>query len=154
MVRRGTYALIMSLPRASKIRIGALGTFDFRRGHYVYIGSALNGLDARIARHLTGVPWRDLPPEWQRGEIGRRLSRGRPKRFFWHIDYFLPHAQILQVWTDAGGVRLECEWARTLLALPNALVVAPRFGASDCNCAAHLVYLDRSPAPDESDDEA
>ena len=76
------------------------------------------------------------------------------KRFFWHIDYFLPHAQILQVWTDAGGVRLECEWARTLLTLPNALVVAPRFGASDCNCAAHLVFLDRSPAPDESDDEA
>ena len=153
MVRRGTYALIMSLPRACKLRIGALGTFDFRRGHYIYIGSALNGLDARIARHLAGVPWRDLPPELQKGEIGRRFREGRPKRFFWHIDYFLPHAQVVQVWTDAGGARLECEWARTLLGLSNASVVAPRFGASDCNCAAHLVYMDRCPAPDDSDHE-
>lgn len=150
MSRRGTYALIMSLPRACRIRIGALGTFDFRRGNYVYIGSALNGLDARIARHLAGFSRRDLP-EWQWGEIGRRVSQSRPHRVFWHIDYFLPHARILQVWTDATGVRLECEWARTVLALPNARVLAPRFGASDCDCAAHLVFLDRSPAPNESD---
>lgn len=150
MSRRGTYALIMSLPRACRIRIGALGTFDFRRGNYVYIGSALNGLDARIARHLAGFSRRDLP-EGQWGEIGRRVSQSRPHRVFWHIDYFLPHARILQVWTDATGVRLECEWAHTVLALPNARVLAPRFGASDCDCAAHLVFLDRSPAPNESD---
>lgn len=140
----------MSLPRACRIRIGALGTFDFRRGNYVYIGSALNGLDARIARHLAGFSRRDLP-EGQWGEIGRRVSQSRPHRVFWHIDYFLPHARILQVWTDATGVRLECEWAHTVLALPNARVLAPRFGASDCDCAAHLVFLDRSPAPNESD---
>lgn len=150
MTRRGTYALIMSLPRACQIQIGALGTFDFRPGHYVYLGSALNGLDARIARHLAGVSRRDfIESQW--GEIGRRLNKSRPKRVFWHIDYFLPHARLVQVWTDATGLRLECKWAQTVLALPNALVLAPRFGASDCDCAAHLIFLDRSPAPSQSD---
>ena len=141
----------MSLPRARRIRIGALGTFDFPAGHYVYLGSALNGLDARVARHLAGVSQRDWPPEWQKREIGGRLSGRRPKKVFWHIDYFLRHARVLQVWTDATGVRLECRWARTVLALPNARVLAPRFGASDCDCAAHLVFLDPAPAPDKSE---
>ena len=151
MSRRGTYALVMSLPRGRKIRIGALGTFEFRAGHYVYLGSALNGLDVRVARHLASVSQRELPPEWQRREIGRRLSGRRPKKVFWHIDYFLRYARVLQVWTDATGERLECRWARTVLALPNARVLAPRFGASDCDCAAHLIFLDRSQATSKSD---
>ncbi len=71
------------------MRIGALGTFDFPRGHYVYIGSALNGLEARIARHLAGVPWQNLSPDLQSGEIGKRCREIHQKKMFWHIDYFL-----------------------------------------------------------------
>ena len=114
----GTYALILFLPRAKEIRIGALGTLKFPRGNYIYIGSALNGLDARIARH----------------------SR-RAKKIHWHIDYFLAHARIIDLWTDESGQRLECAWAQAVLALPNARVVARRLGASDCRCATHLVHL-------------
>jgi sugar fermentation stimulation protein A len=116
---RGTYALVIYLPRAKTIRVGALGAFKFSRGYYVYIGSALNGLSARVARHL----------------------RLRDKKRFWHIDYLLEHAHVIDVWTRESAARLECKWARAALALPNARIVAPRFGASDCRCATHLVYL-------------
>ncbi len=119
MVDSGTYALVIFLPRAQTIRVGALGAFRFPRGYYLYIGSALNGLSARVARHL----------------------RRRDKKRFWHIDYLLEHARVVDVWTHAGAARLECRWARAALSLPNARVIAPRFGASDCRCATHLVYL-------------
>ena len=119
---RGTYALVLFLPRARQIRIGALGAFRFPCGYYIYIGSAMNGLSARIARHCR-----------------------RGKKLFWHIDYFLQHACIADVWVSARARRSECAWARAALALPNARVIAPRFGASDCNCATHLVYLAKRP---------
>jgi sugar fermentation stimulation protein A len=116
---RGTYALVIFLPRAQTIRVGALGAFKFPRGYYVYIGSALNGLSARIARHL----------------------RRHDKKRFWHIDYLLEHARVIDVWARTGAARLECRWARAALAQPNARIIAPRFGASDCDCATHLVHL-------------
>jgi len=114
----GTYALVLYLARAQTIRIGKLGVFEFPRGYYIYVGSALNGLAARLARHL------------------------RPnKKRFWHIDYFLERAQIKELWTHQGDERLECVWARAALALPRARVIAPRFGASDCACPTHLIYF-------------
>jgi len=66
---RGTYALVLYLLPAQTIRVGKLGAFKFPRGYYIYLGSALNGLVRRIARHLRSA-----------------------KRPFWHIDYFLRHA--------------------------------------------------------------
>ncbi|MCL4393792.1 MAG: GIY-YIG nuclease family protein [Chloroflexi bacterium] len=121
-IDRGTYALVLFLARTTTIRVGALGSFRFPRGYYIYVGSAQNGLTARIARH-------------------RRQRKTR----FWHIDYFLAHTRILDVWTQAGARRLECKWARAALALPNAQVVAPHFGASDCRCPAHLIHLKAAP---------
>ena len=115
---RGTYALILFLARTQTIRVGKLGAFKFPRGYYIYLGSALNGLVGRIARHLRTA-----------------------KRPFWHIDYFLRHAQVKEVWTHQGDERLECLWARAALALPRAKIIAPHFGASDCDCPSHLIYL-------------
>ncbi len=116
---KGTYALILYLPRTRAITIGALGDLRFPRGVYIYIGSAMSGLDGRIARHL----------------------RHRDKKLFWHIDYILQYAHVLDVWACTGARRFECKWARAALALPNARVIAPRFGASDCRCPAHLIHL-------------
>jgi Uri superfamily endonuclease len=118
---RGTYALVLLLARTQTVRIGKLGAFKFPRGYYIYIGSALNGLTARLARHL------------------------RPdKKRFWHVDYLLAHAQVKEVWTHQGDERMECLWARAALALPRAKIIAPRFGASDCACPAHLIYFGRA----------
>jgi len=143
----GTYALIIFLPRAKTIRVGALGMFKFPRGYYIYVGSALSGLSARIARYLANARRLDSRSGILRNLRGERLrQRRRDKKRFWHIDYLLEHARVVDVWTRASAARLECRWARAALALPNAQVIAPRFGASDCDCAAHLVHLAQRPA--------
>jgi len=120
----GTYALVIYLPRATTIRIGTLrvGAFKFPRGYYLYLGSAMGGLAAQIARHLVN---------------------NRQKKMHWHIDYFLQHAQVKEAWTHRGIDRFECVWAQAALGLPKAKVIAPRFGASDCNCASHLIYFSK-----------
>lgn len=120
---RGTYTLVLHLARGQTIRVGARGAFTFPRGYYLYIGSAMNGLAQRIARHA------------------------RPdKKLRWHIDYLLAHARLKEVWTHQGDERMECAWAQAALALPGARVVAPRFGASDCACATHLIHFAKRPS--------
>jgi Uri superfamily endonuclease len=76
-VVKGAYFLVIFLTAGEnrkKIPIGKLGTFYFPAGFYIYVGSALNGLDARITRHL---------------------SKNKKKR--WHIDYFLDRATVIGV---------------------------------------------------------
>ncbi len=115
----GTYALELTLPAPRSCTIGALGAWDFPAGHYIYVGSAWGsgGLAARLGRHLRG---------------------GRTRH--WHVDYLRACAHPT-AYCLAPRARLECVWAAHLLALPFARVVVPRFGASDCTCAAHLIYL-------------
>jgi Uri superfamily endonuclease len=116
----GTYALLITLDRSRNIYIGRRGRFRFPAGFYLYVGSALGpgGLGGRLERHL-------------RAE----------KRLHWHVDYLL-HARwtrITQVWALEGAARRECDWAWAALQLPGAGLVVPRFGSSDCRCAAHLI---------------
>ena len=113
----GTYVLVMRLHETTTIDVGRLGALAFEPGWYLYVGSALGGLEARLARHL-------------RAE----------KRLHWHIDYFLRHARIELIWYREGRERLECGWARTLAQTPGVQPVAPGFGASDCACRTHLFY--------------
>lgn len=138
----GTYALVIFLPRKQTIRIGKLGAFKFPRGYYLYIGSAMSGMSARIARHLVN---NRLASRKKNEQDNAAINhwRERKKKMHWHIDYFLEHAQVKEVWTHRGAERFECLWAQAALGLPKAKVIAPRFGASDCNCAAHFVYFAR-----------
>ncbi|MBI5817533.1 MAG: GIY-YIG nuclease family protein [Verrucomicrobia bacterium] len=114
----GVYLLWLELPRQSRLTVGTLGTFDFPPGVYVYTGSALGGLEQRLARH-----------------------RRRRKKMHWHIDYLLRHAHIVRITAQATRRRLECSWNARTMRLAGARVVAPRFGSSDCDCPTHLVYL-------------
>lgn len=115
----GLYALGLLLPHATEIRVGALGTWPFPAGGYVYVGSARGsgGLAARVRRHLRG------------GKVRH-----------WHIDYLRAVSRPIALWM-APGARDECSWARHLLAQPGAEVIVPGFGASDCACPAHLAHL-------------
>lgn len=117
--RGGTYALYLKLDEGAEISVGRLGVFSFPAGYYVYVGSALGsgGLRARLARH-----------------------QRRDNKLHWHIDYFLTRASIVGVQVDFSGERLECHWAQLWLRIPGAQIIAPRFGASDCHCIAHLIY--------------
>ena len=86
---KGSYALIIRLNRAKRLTVGRLGEFYFPAGHYLYLGSALNGLESRVRRHLR-----------------------RDKKLHWHIDYLTALAGVCQVWWVVDGVRRECLWAQ------------------------------------------
>ena len=122
----GTYALLIALDCSKEIVIGRLGRFRFPAGFCLYMGSALGpgGLVGRLAHHLCA-----------------------DKRLHWHVDYLLHarSAHVVQVWTANGAMRRECDWARAAMQLPKARIVVPRFGATDCRCAAHLIHLDSVP---------
>ena len=49
----GVYALMFRLDKSATITVGAQGTFDFAKGHYLYVGSAhgAGGLRSRVGRH-------------------------------------------------------------------------------------------------------
>jgi Uri superfamily endonuclease len=123
---KGTYLLLARLAQRTMIAVGKLGMFSFDPGWYAYAGSALGtgGLPARLARHARA-----------------------DKRLHWHIDYLLQHAVLETAWQTPHPKRLECAWATALLDVPGAQKPVPGFGASDCRCATHLVFLPRRPHP-------
>ena len=115
---KGTYTLLIGLDEDTEIEVGALGVREFPVGWYAYTGSALgSGGFARVDRH-------------------RRVARGDYDTCFWHIDYLLRRsATTLESAVRSAGVDAECEVARSL---PGRSI--PGFGASDCDCDAHLTY--------------
>jgi len=48
---RGSYLLVLKIEKEKLIEIGRLGKFWFQKGYYIYVGSAMNSLRARIERH-------------------------------------------------------------------------------------------------------
>jgi Uri superfamily endonuclease len=120
----GTYVLILRLPHLTTIGVGRLGRVQFPAGWFAYAGSARGpgGLAARISRHLRS-----------------------PKPMRWHLDYLRAQAQPVQIWYARGIRKRECAWARALSGLAGASIPAPRFGASDCHCPAHLFRFAVSP---------
>lgn len=116
---RGTYCLLAELPEGCSIRVGKLGTFDFPAGTYVYVGSALGGIQQRVNRH-----------------------RSINKRRRWHVDYFLSRARIVStISIPCDSKEYECAVAQTLMRAEGAVVVAEGFGSSDCGCDTHLIYF-------------
>jgi sugar fermentation stimulation protein A len=117
---RGSYLLLLRLDKGRRVRIGGLGTFSFRRGYYVYVGSAMRNLRARLARH----------------------SRRR-KTLHWHIDYLRQVTSGPVTLPIRSSLRQECEVAQ---AFAEILEPGPTgFGSSDCKCATHLFRRETNP---------
>jgi Uri superfamily endonuclease len=114
---KGTYLLIIDLKNNSSIKIGKRGIIEFKKGFYVYVGSALNSLQARVSRHFS-----------------------QEKKLHWHIDYFLTdeNSNIVEVLFYSGIERIECDLALKISEKGKGI---EGFGSSDCNCAAHLFYF-------------
>jgi Uri superfamily endonuclease len=125
MDNAGTYALVFLSEDWLILPIGKLGTHEFPSGYYIYVGSALRGLNIRLKRHL---------------KEGKSLH--------WHIDYLLPQATIIQIWYSLSKDRLECVWNVILADLPGATPVIPGFGSSDCRCRTHLTHFLATPSFD------
>jgi Uri superfamily endonuclease len=122
----GVYCLIINLKEKSCIQIGKKGKILFEEGCYVYVGSALNSLPARIMRHLR-----------------------QEKKLHWHIDYLLKNAdsEIVDVIFTLTTQRLECQVADEL---SKQGIGVKKFGCSDCNCHSHLFYFNECSEADEA----
>jgi len=117
----GSYALVLRIPSRRKIAVGKLGLVEFSRGYYIYFGSALGGLRARVDRHLR-----------------------HEKKLQWHADYLSAEAPWTEAWQLADGQRWECVWACGAAATDGTTLPAPGFGSSDCRCRSHLVRVNNA----------
>ncbi len=112
----GTYCLKINCKKNSKIPIGRLGRIEFKKGWYLYIGSASGGIEARVLRHLR-----------------------KRKKLFWHLDHLLAAegTGVEKIYFIQSEKRLECFISKMV-----SLVLKPvkGFGSSDCRCRGHL-YL-------------
>ena len=131
---KGSYILLVELATEKNALIGKLGYLFFPKAFYAYVGSAMNGLEARLARHLR-----------------------KEKGLHWHIDYLLKEAKLLETILcpsepfapchsegtkrpknlAQGKFRVECFLAR---ALAKEFQSIPGFGSSDCKCQSHLYF--------------
>ena len=99
-----------------KVKIGRkLGNIQFKKGHYVYVGSAMNSLESRIKRHLSDE-----------------------KKLHWHVDYLLKNAEITDVIYNESAQKIECELSRYISTKATGV---KDFGCSDCDCESHLYYF-------------
>ena len=115
MVKFTSYLLEIENNKERRINIGCLGKLNFKKGFYIYVGSAKKNLLSRIRRHFS-----------------------KEKKIFWHIDYFLKEegVEIKKVWKASLE---ECKIAR-VLSLSGRVI--KNFGSSDCKCGGHLFYVD------------
>ncbi len=113
---KGIYALLIHNPEDARIKVGSLGEIHFRKGYYVYIGSAQKSLRSRIERHL-----------------------GKEKKLRWHVDYLLTLARVVDFLILKLGK--ECEEI-IAVGLSKEYALIPKFGSSDSRAPSHLFILD------------
>jgi sugar fermentation stimulation protein A len=117
---QGSYLLILELKRDRKILIGRLGRISFRKGFYIYVGSAMAHLSKRMERH-------------------QHLR----KQHHWHIDALRAVAVFHSILAIRSSVRLECEIAEALSKISEWAI--PGFGCTDCSCNTHLFAFEKDP---------
>lgn len=114
----GLYVLVLRLKKGQKIKVAKLPETYFSSGCYLYVGRAKRGLKKRLERHLR-----------------------KDKKLFWHIDYFLGRAEVMDVWIKLNFFD-ECRIVSQIRKfLKNSGIPQKKFGASDCRCSGHLLYL-------------
>jgi len=122
MTIKGSYLLIVEEPHEEDIAVGKLGIIHFKKGYYIYVGSAFgsDGIIARLDRHLK-----------------------KNKKRHWHIDYLMERAHPIGEMHFTGDKRRECELAQRIE--EEAQDGVPGFGSSDCKCLSHMFYFKANP---------
>lgn len=121
---RGSYLIVLHLPVEQTIAVGALGTRTFPAGYYVYVGSAMQALSRRVARH--------------------RVRRRRRKH--WHIDYFREVAEYVATYAMREPRRREFDIVNAVGAIAEEAIAA--FGSSDSPHPSHLFRFNDDPRTD------
>jgi sugar fermentation stimulation protein A len=116
----GCYIFIVRLPEEQAIDIGSKGSMVFKKGYYLYVGSAKNSLSKRLERH-----------------------RRKRKRFHWHIDYLRTFCEPHEAIAIRTTADLEHELAGAVSAIADWQI--PGFGCSDCSCPSHLFGMQEDP---------
>ncbi|MDD5417983.1 MAG: GIY-YIG nuclease family protein [Candidatus Nanoarchaeia archaeon] len=116
---KGVYCLLIENNADKRFKAG-VKRFFLKKGYYCYVGSAMNNLDKRIERH-----------------------KNKKKNMHWHIDYFLKHAEIIDVKKHETDLRKECFVSRIMDLISSERIDS--FGCSDCKCRSHLYYFDKNP---------
>ena len=118
MVTKGAYCICIEVGTNLRVNVGALGVIDFHKGRYIYVGSALNGLDSRVQRHLN-------------------TSKGDYTATHWHIDYLLREedVRVVAAYVRFTNEKIECEIAGDVSQKGSGI---KGFGCSDCLCDSHL----------------
>ena len=119
----GAYLLILRLPRPRTINVGGLGRVRFKKGFYVYIGSAVKNLSRRLERH-----------------------KRKRKRLHWHIDYFAEVADEITPLPVRASASLEQPLVRAVGQIMSPGPIG--FGASDSPCNTHLFHGPTPPLED------
>lgn len=114
MTTPGVYALTVRLRHRVTVPIRRR-PLTLESGWYVYVGSAMGGLEGRLRRHL----------------------RTRTAKH-WHVDHLLSAGSVIDVQpvatTDGDA---ECRLSAAVGRWPEAEPV-PGFGSTDCSCLTHL----------------
>jgi len=121
----GSYMLILRMKKDRTIDVGKMKNVFFRKGYYIYVGSARTNLNKRMERHLR-----------------------KRKNYFWHIDYLrdkADHCTALPIRTTED---LECKLAQAIERITPISI--PKFGSSDCSCRSHLFFMKHNPLEDAS----
>jgi sugar fermentation stimulation protein A len=117
---RGSYLILLRLGRNVNIQVGSLGQIEFKRGFYIYAGSAMANLSQRMERH-------------------RRLR----KKHHWHIDELRDVSEFHHALAIRSATRLECQIAEALSKIADGSIRG--FGCSDCHCKTHLFRMKADP---------
>ncbi len=118
---KGSYVLVLKNESDVTNNVGSLGDIFFKKGYYVYVGSAMNGLDARIKRHY----------------------RSR-KKVHWHLDYITPKPmKIVKSYAIRSVIPMEQNIVRRIRSIADGFIDG--FGASDSKERSHLLYFVNDP---------
>ena len=116
IIMKGCYCLIIKNDSKKSIQIGKkLWKIQFEEGFYVYVGSAMNSLMARVKRHLS-----------------------EEKKLHWHVDYLLKQTEITDVIYNESTKKIECNLSQFIADNTTGIT---DFGCSDCDCKSHLYYF-------------
>lgn len=115
---KGSYFLVIRL-KADKIIHTKAREFPLKAGYYVYVGSAMNSLEKRVARHFS-----------------------KEKKLHWHIDYLLKEAELLRAYIIPSEERLE---ERLSLEVSKFGEPVEGFGAGDVSVSTNLYRFNQEP---------
>ena len=115
---KGSYFLVIRLGKDKTVRTKGR-EFHMKKGHYVYVGSAMNSLERRVARHFS-----------------------KEKKLHWHIDYLLKEAELLRAYLIPSEERLE---ERLSLEVARYGEPVEGFGAGDVKISTNLYRFEGEP---------